>query len=45
MFKFLAEQFQRWQDVNSGPFFLAHTDDKGDHILVDDDFQITGIID
>ncbi|KAI1757181.1 hypothetical protein F4782DRAFT_481589 [Xylaria castorea] len=51
MFKFLAEQakagtwFKKWQDLNSGPFFLAHTDDKGDHILVDDDFRITGIID
>ncbi|KAJ3567795.1 hypothetical protein NPX13_g6649 [Xylaria arbuscula] len=51
IFKFLAEQakagawFEEWQDVNSGPFFLAHTDDKGDHILVDDDFRITGIID
>lgn len=29
-----------------GPgFFLKHFDDKGDHILVDNDFQITGIID
>ncbi|KAI0874930.1 hypothetical protein GGS24DRAFT_457324 [Hypoxylon argillaceum] len=51
MFKFLAEQaksgtwFEKWQGSNSGPFFLAHTDDKGDHILVDDDFRITGIID
>ncbi|KAI9673421.1 MAG: prephenate dehydrogenase (NADP(+)) [Caeruleum heppii] len=26
-------------------FFLRHADDKGDHILVDDDFNITGIID
>lgn len=51
MFKFLAEQaktgtwFEEWQDLNSGPFFLAHTGDKGDHILVDDDFRITGISD
>ncbi|EXJ78033.1 hypothetical protein A1O3_09193 [Capronia epimyces CBS 606.96] len=30
----------------SGPsFFLKHFDDKGDHILVDADFNITGIID
>lgn len=29
-----------------GPgFFLKHFDDKGDHILVDADFNITGIID
>lgn len=26
-------------------FFLKHVDDKGDHILVDDDYNITGIID
>lgn len=26
-------------------FFLKHADDKGDHILVDDDFNIVGIID
>lgn len=29
----------------SGPFYLKHQDDKGDHILVDDDYNITGIID
>ncbi|KAI0458039.1 hypothetical protein F5B21DRAFT_461072 [Xylaria acuta] len=51
MFKFLEEQvkegrwLKKWQDLHSGPFFLKHMDDKGDHILVDDDFQITGIID
>lgn len=30
---------------NSAGFFLKHADDKGDHILVDEDFNITGIID
>ncbi|KAH9224683.1 hypothetical protein DL95DRAFT_473275 [Leptodontidium sp. 2 PMI_412] len=29
----------------SRSFYLKHADDKGDHILVDDDFNITGIID
>lgn len=29
----------------SGPFYLKHQDDKGDHILVDDHHNITGIID
>lgn len=44
MFKFLAEQaragpwLKKWQDLHSGPFFLKHVDDKGDHILIDDDF-------
>ncbi|KAF8351995.1 hypothetical protein F5887DRAFT_1268545 [Amanita rubescens] len=28
-----------------GSFFLKHMDDKGDHILVDDEFRIVGIID
>ena len=26
-------------------FYLKHADDKGDHILVNEDFQITGIVD
>lgn len=30
---------------NQAGFFLKHFDDKGDHILVDEDFNITGIID
>lgn len=30
---------------NHAGFFLKHFDDKGDHILVDEDFIITGIID
>ena len=30
---------------DSAGFFLKHFDDKGDHILVDEDFNITGIID
>ena len=28
-----------------GQFFLKHVDDKGDHLLVDAEFNITGIID
>jgi hypothetical protein len=31
--------------TNKGPFYLKHYDDKGDHILVDEDYNITGIID
>jgi hypothetical protein len=31
--------------LNQGPFYLKHMDDKGDHIFVDDNFNITGIID
>lgn len=30
---------------NNGDFYLKHADDKGDHILVDEDFNITGIVD
>lgn len=29
----------------SREFFLKHVDDKGDHILIDENFNITGIID
>lgn len=28
-----------------GPFYLKHYDDKGDHILIDEKHNITGIID
>ncbi|KAJ5159304.1 uncharacterized protein N7500_008955 [Penicillium coprophilum] len=35
-----------FQEVSPGEqFFLKHPDDKGDHILVDDRFDIVGIID
>ncbi|KAF9767663.1 hypothetical protein IL306_015140 [Fusarium sp. DS 682] len=30
---------------NDKKFYLKHADDKGDHILVDENFNITGIID
>lgn len=33
------------EDDTKQEFFLKHVDDKGDHILVDDDLNITGIID
>lgn len=46
--KQLAES-GRWNafdpSLDEGPFYLKHTDDKGDHILVDDEYNITGIID
>ncbi|KAG6220378.1 hypothetical protein E4U26_006672 [Claviceps purpurea] len=32
-------------DKGGEQFFLKHADDKGDHILVNDDFDIVGIID
>ncbi|KXG45349.1 Aminoglycoside phosphotransferase [Penicillium griseofulvum] len=32
-------------DLDDGKFYLKHADEKGDHILVDDEFNITGIVD
>ncbi|CAI7610892.1 unnamed protein product [Penicillium palitans] len=32
-------------DLDNGMFYLKHADEKGDQILVDNDFNITGIID
>lgn len=32
-------------DVSPGQLFLKHPDDKGDHILVNDSFEIVGVID
>ena len=34
-----------FNDLDDGKFYLRHADDKGDHILIDEDFNITGIID
>lgn len=35
-----------WKDVPSdNQFFLKHPDDKGDHILVNDSFDVVGVID
>ena len=31
--------------TSDGQFYLRHADDKGDHLLVDDDCNITGIVD
>ncbi len=31
--------------AGTGPFYLKHFDDKGDHILIDEQYNITGIID
>ncbi|KAL4919770.1 hypothetical protein BDW62DRAFT_209476 [Aspergillus aurantiobrunneus] len=31
--------------LDDGHFYLKHADDKGDHVLVDDDYNITGIVD
>jgi hypothetical protein len=51
MFRYLLHHIEsgtwldRWGELNNGPFFLKHSDDKGDHILVDEEFRITGIID
>ena len=38
--KFVANSVSR-----EGPFYLKHYDDKGDHILVDEEHNITGVID
>lgn len=50
MFKFLSEKvntghwFDEWRALNSGLLFLKHVNDKGGHILVDDNFGITSVI-
>lgn len=51
IFKYLKDLAKsgRWNafevNLDDGPFFLKHMDDKGDHILVDDEYNVTGIID
>ena len=45
--RYLADTLLPSRYVTNGEslFYLKHMDDKGDHILVDDDFNITAIID
>ncbi|PWW74573.1 hypothetical protein C7212DRAFT_365118 [Tuber magnatum] len=45
--RFLFDLLGRWSEgiKETGKFYLRHFDDKGDHIMVDEDFNITGIID
>jgi aminoglycoside phosphotransferase (APT) family kinase protein len=48
VYRFLKDNVSQLasRDANgSGEFFLKHVDDKGDHILIDENFNITGIID
>ncbi|KAI9883524.1 MAG: hypothetical protein M1823_004713 [Watsoniomyces obsoletus] len=47
-FRWMLQQLHRGilLPKNDGPpFYLKHPDDKGDHILLDEQFNITGIID
>lgn len=44
VYRFLQDNVHQMAD-SEGQFFLKHVDDKGDHLLVDDDQNITGIID
>ncbi|KAF4219275.1 hypothetical protein CNMCM5878_003579 [Aspergillus fumigatiaffinis] len=45
--RFLLDAVSRIIPAEAEPnqFYLKHADDKGDHILVDDDYNITGVID
>ncbi|KAL4968771.1 uncharacterized protein BDV14DRAFT_196588 [Aspergillus stella-maris] len=50
--RFLVDTFtthislhQVYEYLNDGHCYLRHADDKGDHILVDDDYNITDILD
>jgi aminoglycoside phosphotransferase (APT) family kinase protein len=44
VYRFLQENATQLSDTQN-TFFLKHVDDKGDHIMVDEDLNITGIID
>lgn len=32
-------------ELDDGPWYIKHGEDKGDHFMVDDDGEITGVID
>lgn len=42
---FLRDNAINLSDCDDNEFFLKHVDDKGDHILVDEDLNVVGIID
>ena len=44
VYRFLQENATELSD-SEDKFFLKHVDDKGDHLMVDEDLNITGIID
>ncbi|KAG6355234.1 hypothetical protein INS49_004315 [Diaporthe citri] len=44
VYRFLQENAAQLCDSEGG-FYLKHVDDKGDHLMVDEDLNITGIID
>lgn len=44
VYRFLQEKAAELSDAEED-FYLKHVDDKGDHLLVDKDLNITGIID
>lgn len=44
VYRFLQDNVSQLSD-SEDKFFLKHVDDKGDHLMVDEDLNITGIID
>ncbi len=45
VYRFLKDYAAELANDGEDVFFLKHVDDKGDHLLVDEDHNITGIID
>lgn len=46
VYRFLLDNVHQLCDVDAEQgFFLKHVDDKGDHLMVDQDLNITGVID
>lgn len=45
VYRFLRDNGIHLSDGDDNQFYLKHVDDKGDHILVDENFNVTGIID
>ncbi|WVF70958.1 hypothetical protein IAT40_005753 [Kwoniella sp. CBS 6097] len=41
----IINKYAKWGEEDNGPYYLKHGDDKGDHILIDEEGNITGILD
>ncbi|KAI1118131.1 hypothetical protein F5Y14DRAFT_401158 [Nemania sp. NC0429] len=45
VYRFLQDNVSQLSDPEDDKFYLKHVDDKGDHLMVDEDLNLTGIID
>ncbi|WVQ65208.1 uncharacterized protein L199_003381 [Kwoniella botswanensis] len=43
--KDMVNRYDHWETCEDGRFYFKHGEDKGDHIMIDEDGHITGVLD